>query len=102
MNSAKFRIVCVISGRSGTISACSKLWISSFCNDSLSSVQQETNAALKRSRGNCEYVCARAQQDLKPIYGSLTIYEININSIFVNETEDMQFPRFPHNSDLVS
>jgi hypothetical protein len=73
INSAKFRIVCVISGRSGTISACSRLWINSFCSDSVSSVQQDTNAALKRSRGSCEYVCARAQHDLQPIYYSTAL-----------------------------
>ena len=78
INSAKFRIVCVISGRSGTISACSKLWINSFCSDSLSSVQQDTNAALKRSRGSCEYVCARAQHDLQCVYYGLIKVKIKL------------------------
>ena len=49
MNSAKLSSVCVISGMSCDVSACSRLRMSSSCCVSLSSVQHDTNAALNSS-----------------------------------------------------
>ena len=49
INSARLRMVCVISGISCEVKACSKFRISSSCCVSVSSVQQDTKAALNRS-----------------------------------------------------
>lgn len=49
MNSARFSSVCIISGISCDVKACSRFWANSSCSASDISVQHETKATLKSS-----------------------------------------------------